>query len=98
MKRVNTNESSTRLLRSLRASLILSALLALSGCSALSDWGGSKSQTAPKNVDHKSLAKTQAALALRKAESSERQGKIDEAIRSYEQAKALNSKFLVITN
>jgi Tfp pilus assembly protein PilF len=71
---------------------ILFFLVASSGCASLSRSGDSKAIAATSSLDAKSLAMSQAALALDRAEVAEQQGKKDEAIRYYEQARVLDPK------
>jgi Tfp pilus assembly protein PilF len=71
---------------------VIFLVVAFSGCATLSRSGDSKALSATSSLDAKSLAMSQAVLALDRAEAAEQQGKSEEAIRYYEQARALDPK------
>jgi Tfp pilus assembly protein PilF len=70
----------------------LLACVTVSGCTAIGDSKGPRTSSSLDSVDIQGLTESQAALALSRAESVEQQGKIDEAVRYYEQARSLDPK------
>ena len=73
--------------------VVLGCLIAFPGCSTVTRPLDSMALfSPPASIDARSLASTRAKLTLERAESAERQGKTDDAIRYYEQALRLDAE------
>jgi len=72
-------------------------LLVCCGCGALGGGQDLSSVLSNHAVDAKTLATSQAQLAVRAAETAEQQGKPGEAIRLYEQARTLDPKWVSLS-
>ncbi len=68
-------------------SMALVLAVVASGCASMRSADDGRMLASADSVDAKTLAKSQAALALNKAQAAEQQEKTDEAIRYYEQAR-----------
>ncbi len=68
-------------------------IVACAGCTSLTQWAHPNRADLSATVDKKSLVKSEATLAIKAAEMAEQQGRTDEAIRYYEQARTLDPQW-----
>ena len=83
------SRSSERTL-SIRLTALFSVVLFSAGCASFNRSGEPKPLSSASSLDTKSLASSGAGIAFSRAESAERDGKTDTAIRYYEQARTLD--------
>ena len=83
------SRSSERTL-SIRLAALFSVVLFSAGCASFNRSGEPRPLSSASSLDTKSLASSGAGIAFSRAESAERDGKTDTAIRYYEQARTLD--------
>ena len=83
------SRSSERTL-SIRLTALFSVVLLSTGCASFNRSGDPRPLSSASSLDTKSLASSGAGIAFSRAESAERDGKTDTAIRYYEQARTLD--------